>query len=105
MEDALQRLLDAEAKAEAIIEDAARERERLINEALQSAREAESRFESSIQVLRAPYLKEAESRAEQTVAELTRKYEERQRALRELAARHEEEAVAAAMGLLLDPIH
>lgn len=105
MEDALKRLLDAEAKAEAIIEDAARERERLINEALESAREAESRFESSIQGLRAPYLKEAESRAEQTVAELTRKYEERQRALRELASRHEEEAVAAAMGLLLDPRH
>lgn len=103
MEDALKRLLDAEARAEAIIEDAARERERLINEALESAREAESRFESGIQDLRAPYLKEAESRAEQAVAELTRKYEERQRALRELATRHEEEAVAAALGLLLDP--
>jgi vacuolar-type H+-ATPase subunit H len=105
VEDALKRLLDAEAKAEAIIEGAAQERERLINEALESARETEARFEAGIQDLRGPYLKEAESRSEQAVGELTRKYEERQRALRELATRHEEEAVAAALGLLLDPRH
>jgi vacuolar-type H+-ATPase subunit H len=103
MEDALKRLLDAEAKAETIIENAARERDRLINETLESAREAEARFEAGRNELRAPYLKEAESRAEQAVGEMTRKYEERQRSLRDLASRHEEEAVKAAMGLLLDP--
>lgn len=37
------------------------------------------------------------------VAELTRKYGERQRMLRELAARHESEAMDAALALLLDP--
>lgn len=105
MDDALKRLLDAEAKAEAIIDNAARERERLINEALEGAREAETRFESARDHLRSPYLKEAEARAEQAVGELTRKYEERQRALRDLSARHEEEAVTAALGLLLDPRH
>lgn len=105
MEDALKRLLDAEAKAEAIIEGAVRERERIISEALEAARDAEVRFDAGMEDLRAPYLREAEARAEQAVGELTRKYEERQRALRELAARHEEEAVAAALGLLLDPRH
>jgi len=34
---------------------------------------------------------------------LTRKYEERQRGLREMASRHEQEAVDAALNLLLDP--
>jgi len=105
MEDALKRLLEAEAKAEAIIENAARERERLINEALESARDAEAKFDAGCGELRAPYLKEAQSRAEQAVGELTRKYEERQRGLRELATRHEDEAVMAALAMLLDPRH
>lgn len=105
MEDALKRLLEAEAKAEAIIENAARERDRLINEALDNAREAEARFETNRADLRWPYLKEAEARSEQAAAELTRKYEERQRSLRDLANRHEDEATAAALALLLDPRH
>ncbi|HRH82256.1 MAG TPA: hypothetical protein PLW81_14545 [Thiobacillaceae bacterium] len=102
MDDALKRLLEAEAKAEAIIENAAQERDRVINEALATAREAEAHFEATRDNLRTPFLKEAEARAVQAVGELTRKYEERQRALRDLATRHEEEAVGAAMGLLLD---
>ncbi len=103
MEDALKRLLDAEARASAIIEEANAERERLVAKALEEAQEAENRFDLGREELRAPFLKEAQHRAEQSVAELTRKYEERQHALRDLATRHEEEAVAAALGLLLDP--
>ena len=53
--------------------------------------------------LRAPYLREAQGRSDQIVAELSRKYGERQRMLRELAARHESAAVDAALTLLLDP--
>lgn len=103
MDDALRRLLDAEAHASAIIEEANAERERLISKALDESREAEARFESAGMELRAPFIKEAQSRAEQSVVALTRKYEERQRALRDLAGRHEEDAVTAAMALLLDP--
>ncbi len=103
MEDALKRLLDAEARAEAIIEEANRERDRLIKEALQAAREAEARFEERRQEIRIPFLREAEVRAEQALAELARKSEERSRSLREQAGRHEGEAIAAALALLLDP--
>lgn len=103
MEEALKRLLDAEARADAIIEAANRERERLINEALQMAKEAEARFEARREEIRAPYLREAEVRADQAIAELMRKAEERSRSLREQAAQHEEEAIAAALALLLDP--
>jgi hypothetical protein len=53
--------------------------------------------------LRAPFLKEAGGRSDQAVAELARKYEERQRNLRDMASRHEQEAVDAALNLLLDP--
>lgn len=103
MDDQLQRLLEAEARAQGIIDDASGQRQRLIDEALAGAREAEARFEAGRSELRAPFLHEAQGRAEQAVAELVRKYGERQRTLRELAARHEAEAVDAALTLLLDP--
>ena len=103
MDDQLQRLLEAEARAQAVIDAASQERQRIIDDALAAARDAEARFEAGRAELRAPFLNEAHGRADQAVAELTRKYEERQRNLRELAARHEPEAVDAALTLLLDP--
>ena len=103
MDAQLQRLLEAEARAQGIIDDASRQRQRLIDEALAAVREAEGRFEAGRGDLSAPFLHEANGRADQMVAELARKYGERQRALRELASRHESEAVDAALTLLLDP--
>jgi vacuolar-type H+-ATPase subunit H len=103
MDDPLKRLLEAEARAQAIIDAAGKERQRMLDAALASVHEAEARFEAGRADLRAPFLKEAHSRADQAVAELTRKYEERQRNLRAMASRHEQEAVDAALSLLLDP--
>ena len=103
MDDQLQRLLEAEARAQAVIDGASHERQRMIEEALASVRESEARFEGGRSELRAPFLKEAHGRADQAVAELARKYGERQRTLRDLASRHEIEAVEAALNLLLDP--
>ncbi len=103
MTDPLHRLLEAEARAQAVIDHARQERERMVDDALAAARSAEARFESSRAELRAPFLKDAQGRAEQAVAELSRKVGERQRSLRELASRHESEAVDAALALLLDP--
>ena len=88
---------------QAVIDAASRERQSMIEAALASVREAEARFEASRDELRAPFLNEAQGRADQAVAELTRKYGERQRNLRDLASRHESEAVSAALTLLLDP--
>jgi vacuolar-type H+-ATPase subunit H len=103
MDAQLQRLLETEARAQGIIDAAGRQHQRLIDEALAAAREAEARFEASRAELRAPFLNEARARADQAVAELTRKYGERQRTLRELASQHESAAVDAALALLLDP--
>ena len=103
MDDQLQRLLETEARAQAVIDAASRERQRMIEDALAAVRDAESRFEAGRAELRAPYLNEAKGRAEQAVAELSRKYGERQRTLRDLASRHEAEAIDAALSLLLDP--
>jgi vacuolar-type H+-ATPase subunit H len=103
VEAPLQRLLEAEGRARALVDDASQRRQRIIEEALAAAREAESQFEAGRAALRAPYLSDAQERAEQAIAKLARKYGERQRTLRELASRHEAEAVDAALALLLDP--
>ena len=103
MEDQLKRLLEAEARAQAIIEGSGHERQRMLDQALANVHEAEARFEANRADLRAPFLKEAHGRADQAVAELSRKYEERHRNLRDMASRHEQEAVDAALNLLLDP--
>ena len=103
MDDSLQRLLEAETRAQAVIDNASHERQRMIDDALAAARDAEARFEAGRAELSAPFLKEAHGRVEQVVAELARKYGERQRTLRELASRHESEAADAALALLLDP--
>jgi vacuolar-type H+-ATPase subunit H len=103
VDEQLQRLLEAEARAQRVIDTANAERQRQIDEALEAARVAEARFEAGREALRAPFLREGEERAQGAVAELTRKYAERQRVLRDLASRHEAEAVDAALALLLDP--
>lgn len=103
MDDALQRLLEVESRARSLIADAERERQRIIDEALATAREAEARFEAGRAALRAPFIADARARGERAAAELARKYGERHRTLRELAARHEAEAVDAALAVLLDP--
>ncbi|MGF1547315.1 MAG: hypothetical protein ACFCUG_08315 [Thiotrichales bacterium] len=102
IEATLKRLLEAELKAETLISDANQQREHLIDHALNQAREAEARLEATLPELRAPFLREAENRAEQAIAALRLKYEERQRDLRNLAGQHAEDALTAAEALLLD---
>jgi hypothetical protein len=103
VDDQLQRLLEAEARAQTVIDAAGVECQRILDDALATVHDAEARFEAGRAGLRAPFLKEAQARADQAVAELNRKYGERQRMLRDLASRHESEAVDAALALLLDP--
>lgn len=103
MTDPLHRLLEAEARAQAVIDSAQQEGQHMIDDALAVARKAEARFEADRSELRAPFMSEAQGRAEQAVAELSRKVGEHQRTLRELASLHEPEAVEAALTLLLDP--
>jgi V/A-type H+-transporting ATPase subunit G/H len=105
MIEIIDRLLGAEAQAEAIVDEANQRKEALIKEAQDRAVLMEQQFEAGLDDLRSPYLREAEARASDAMAELGRKYTERQHMLRELAAEHESEAVDAAVALILDPLH
>jgi vacuolar-type H+-ATPase subunit H len=103
MEEALKRLLEAEALADAEVTRASAERERIIQDALEQARVAREQFARGVADLRAPYLAQAEDRAAQAIAELRRKYDERGRVLRSQAEARESAAIEAAMAVMLDP--
>ncbi|MCB1757123.1 MAG: ATPase [Gammaproteobacteria bacterium] len=103
IEATLTRLLKAEEQAEAIVQAASDECKKAVDEALEGVRQAEQKLESALDELRAPFLQEAEALAAQEIAELTRKYDERQRRLRKLGETHLEEALRAAEAIMLDP--
>lgn len=102
-EDVLERLLEAERKAEAVVENAKTEQSRIVEEAHREARSIEQSFEARVPEIRALWLKKAEDRAEQTVRELGRRFQERQKELRRLAEGHEDEAIRAVVALLTSP--
>jgi V/A-type H+-transporting ATPase subunit G/H len=101
MDDTLRRLLDAEVRAERIAHEAELEQESIIRDALAEAHALEERFRAGIPDLHRSHIEKAEQRAEQTVAELQRRYEERYRQLRELAEQHQDEALEAAFKILI----
>ncbi len=103
MDDTLQRLLDAEMRAEKTARQAEAERENIIQGALMEARAEEERFITRIPDLHEAFTEKADSRAEQTVAELKRRYDERHAQLRNLAEEREEDALDASFALLIDP--
>jgi V/A-type H+/Na+-transporting ATPase subunit G/H len=102
VDDALKRLLDAEARADAEVSRASAERENVIQAALEHARIAREQFAAGIPDLRAPYLGQAEDRAAQAIAELRRKYDERGRMLRAQADAREATAADAALAVLIE---
>ncbi|TVQ89875.1 MAG: ATPase [Chromatiaceae bacterium] len=103
MDDTLKRLLAAELRAERLAQEAEQAQERTIAEAMREARADDERFTARIPDLHRGFIRKAEERAEQTIAELTRRYDERHVQLRELAEAREREALEAAFALLIDP--
>jgi vacuolar-type H+-ATPase subunit H len=99
-ENSLQQLLDAEREAEGIVDSAMQARDRMIDQALKQAREEEQRFESRIPEIHESFHSKSMKRAEQTIEELKRRYDERVARLREQAEENEEEALNAAFSLI-----
>lgn len=103
MDNTLQRLLDAEMRAERIAQQAEVEQEQAIQAAMREARAEEERLIARIPDLHRTYIKKAQERAEQTVAELKRRYDERHVQLRDMAEEREDEALDAAFVILANP--
>jgi hypothetical protein len=103
MDDTLKRLLEAEMRAEKIAQQAESEQEHVIQSAILEARAEEDRFRARIPDLHRSFIKKAEERADQTIAELKRRYDERHVQLRDTAEQREEEALEAAFEVLISP--
>ncbi len=103
MDDTLKRLLEAERRAEETVREGKAKREAITRKALEEAHHTEQQFTARIPETHASFLEKAEGRASQTIAELERRYGERNKELRQMAEEHEQEAVEAAVALVMDP--
>lgn len=101
MDDTLKRLLAAETAASELVEKAQTDSERLIQAAVQDARQQEERFEDRVPGLHASFLEKSDQRANQTVAEMERRFQERLGQLRDAAESNEVAALEAAFSELL----
>ena len=103
MDDALQRLLETERRAEEIARQANLERERMMQEALEEARREESQFEARAPEIHSAFVDKADARADQTINELRKRFDERHLRMRQLAEEREKEALDAAFQLITNP--
>jgi V/A-type H+/Na+-transporting ATPase subunit G/H len=105
MDDTLKRLLDAEMRAERLATQAEEEQDRVMQQAVADAKAENDRFTARIPDLHRGFIAKAEERAEQSIAELRRRYDERHVRLRDQAEQREEEALEAAFQSLIGPEH
>jgi len=103
MEESLKYLLDAERRAQALVDKALVERDKLLEEALTDIRSAEERFKARIPGIQESFIDKARERADQTNAEVLRRYVERLEKLEKEIDERKERAVREALNLLLDP--
>lgn len=101
MDDTLQHLLAAENAASHLVEKAQADSEQLVQTTLHEARQQEERFAARVPELHASFLEKSDQRAQQTVAEMERRFQERLAQLRDAAEAHEEAALEAAFRELL----
>jgi V/A-type H+-transporting ATPase subunit G/H len=102
LSDSLKDLLGAETEAEAIVSQGEMERDNIIKKALNDALEMEEQFHDHLPEMQQSFLDKAQQRAAQTIAEMKLRNDERNKQLRELAGKHEGEAIELALALLLD---
>lgn len=101
MSDSLKDLLQAETEAEAIVTAGENERDQIIQKALDDALDMERQFKDRLPEMHQSFIDKAQDRAAQTIAEMKLRYDERNKTLRELAGKHEKEALERAIALIL----
>ena len=101
MDESLKRLLEAEDQAEQIVKQGEDESAELSRKALEEAKAIEQQFIQRLPEMYQSFSQRAHERADQTIAEIKLRYDERNKALRELAEQHTEEAIEQALELVL----
>lgn len=103
MEESLKYLLDAEQRAQKLVDEALEERDRLLKEAGKEVASAEQRFKARVPGIRESFINKATQRADQTNAETLRRYVEHLEKLEEDFEARGERALSEAIAVLLDP--
>ena len=103
MDNILKHLLNVELEAEKLVKDAIDERERIMAKSLEEVHMAEARFDARIPEIRQSFITKAEQRVDQTVEETKRRYGERSQQLEAMAETSRNEALQAAVSIILDP--
>jgi vacuolar-type H+-ATPase subunit H len=101
MDDTLKRLLAAENAASEMVDKAESEGELRVRTATLEAQQQEERFNARVPELHASFLEKSNQGAEQAVAEMERRFDERLTRLRESAEANEEKALDAAFLVIL----
>ena len=101
MDDSLKDLLQAESEAEAIVSKGEQERDEIVQKSLNDAYDMEQQFQQRLPEMHQSFIDKAQERAVQTIAEMKLRYDERNKELRELAGKHDSEALQQAVELIL----
>ena len=101
LDQTLKRLLDAEKRAQRLVDEAQVEHERILDEARETARADVRRFEEKMADLRASLEAQAGEEADRHIAELERRFDERREELEALAEEYREAALEAAMAIVV----
>lgn len=102
MDDTLQRLLEAEVKADRLAKDAEVQHEASIQSAYHEVRDLDEQFTDRVPQIQSAWIDRSNERATKTIAEVERRYAERHEQLRDTAEAREEEALTAAFQVLID---
>jgi hypothetical protein len=101
MDESIYDLLKVEQEAEQIVLNGEKEREAIRQKALDDANATIKQFNDRLPEMHQSFLDKAQERADQNIAELKLRYNERNQELRALAEEHEEEALNEAIKHLL----
>lgn len=101
MDESLKDLLEAEKQAELIVQEGEVRSDEISRKALADAHAIEQQFVDRIPELHQSFSDKAREKAQQSIAEIKLRYEERNKELRELADQHAEEAIEQAISLIL----
>ncbi|HIJ24454.1 MAG: ATPase [Gammaproteobacteria bacterium] len=94
--------MNAELEAENIVRNSEQQREAMKQQALSDANATIEQFNARLPELHQSFLDKANERAEQSIAELKLRYDEHNQQLRQLAEKHQQEALTDAIHLLLN---
>lgn len=101
MDESLKDLMEAENQAELIVQEGEIRSEEITRKALADAQAIEQQFIDRIPELHKSFSDKAREKAQQAIAEIKLRYEERNEELRTLADQHADEAIEQAISLIL----